>query len=43
MYRISGIGRDQFADFVRTRFYDSKDVKPFSLPCVLRYFDVDEL
>jgi len=32
-----------FTDFVRTRLYDPKDVKPFSLPGVLRYFDVDEL
>ncbi|MGH7955377.1 MAG: alpha/beta hydrolase family protein [Opitutaceae bacterium] len=33
----------KFTDFVRTRLYDTKDVKPFSLPGVLRYFDVDEL
>jgi hypothetical protein len=32
-----------FADFVRTRHYDSKDIKPFILPGVLRYFDLDEL
>jgi len=32
-----------FADFVRTRAYDAKDLKPFILPGVLRYFDVDEL
>ena len=33
----------KFTDFVRTRAYDSKDIKPFILPGVLRYFDVDEL
>jgi len=33
----------RFSDFVRTRSYDSKDVKPFILPGVLRYFDIDEL
>jgi hypothetical protein len=33
----------KFVDFVRTRVYDSKEVKPFSLPGVLRYFDIDEL
>ena len=33
----------KFTDFVRTRSYDSNDIKPFSLPGVLRYFDVDEL
>ena len=33
----------KFSDFVRTRFYDLKDIKPFILPGVLRYFDVDEL
>lgn len=33
----------KFSDFVRTRFYDLKDIKPFVLPGVLRYFDVDEL
>ena len=32
-----------FTDFVRTRSYDAKDIKPFILPSVLRYFDVDEL
>jgi hypothetical protein len=32
-----------FTDFVRTRSYDSKGIKPFVLPGVLRYFDVDEL
>ena len=32
-----------FSDFVRTRSYDSKGIKPFILPGVLRYFDVDEL
>jgi hypothetical protein len=32
-----------FTDFVRTRTYDAKDVKPFILPGVLRFFDVDEL
>jgi cephalosporin-C deacetylase-like acetyl esterase len=32
-----------FADFVRTRSYDAKGIKPFILPGVLRYFDVDEL
>lgn len=33
----------KFADFVRTRSYDSKDIYPFTLPGVLRYFEVDEL
>ena len=33
----------KFADFVRTRSYDPKGIKPFILPGVLRYFDVDEL
>jgi cephalosporin-C deacetylase-like acetyl esterase len=33
----------KFADFVRTRSYDAKGIKPFILPGVLRYFDVDEL
>ena len=33
----------KFTDFVRTRAYDSKGIKPFVLPGVLRYFDVDEL
>lgn len=33
----------RFTDFVRTRSYDSKDIKPFIFPGVLRYFDVDEL
>ena len=32
-----------FTDFVRTRSYDAKGIKPFILPGVLRYFDVDEL
>ena len=32
-----------FTDFVRTRFYDSKNIKPFILPGVLRYLDIDEL
>lgn len=32
-----------FTDFVRTRWYDATDIKPFILPGVLRYFDVDEL
>ena len=32
-----------FTDFVRTRAYDANDIKPFILPGVLRYFDVDEL
>ena len=32
-----------FRDFVRTRSYDSSDVKPYILPGVLRYFDIDEL
>lgn len=32
-----------FTDFVRTRSYDSNEVKPFVLPGVLRYFDIDEL
>jgi hypothetical protein len=32
-----------FTDFLRTRSYDSKDLKPYILPGVLRYFDVDEL
>jgi len=32
-----------FTDFVRTRAYDSKGIRPFILPGVLRYFDVDEL
>lgn len=33
----------KFSDFVRTRAYDSKDIKPFILPGVLRYFDLDDL
>jgi hypothetical protein len=33
----------RFTDFVRTRFYDAKDLKPYILPGVLRYFDLDEL
>jgi hypothetical protein len=33
----------RFSDFVRTRAYDAKDIKPFILPGVLRYFDLDEL
>ena len=33
----------KFGDFVRTRTYDTRDIKPFFLPGVLRYFDVDEL
>ena len=33
----------KFSDFVRTRSYDSKGIKPFILPGVLRYFDLDEL
>ncbi len=33
----------KFADFVRTRSYDTKNIKPFFLPGVLQYFDVDEL
>jgi hypothetical protein len=33
----------RFTDFVRTRSYDSKDLKPFVLPGVLRFFDIDEL
>jgi hypothetical protein len=33
----------EFSDFVRTRSYDSKGIKPFVLPGVLRYFDLDEL
>jgi hypothetical protein len=32
-----------FTDFVRTRSYESKDIKPFILPGVLRYFDLDEI
>ena len=32
-----------FTEFVRTRSYDARDIKPFILPGVLRYFDVDEL
>jgi hypothetical protein len=32
-----------FTEFVRTRAYDSKDIKPYILPGVLRYFDIDEL
>jgi hypothetical protein len=32
-----------FSEFVRTRFYDSKGLKPFILPGVLRYFDLDVL
>ena len=32
-----------FTDFVRTRAYDATDIKPFILPGVLRFFDVDEL
>jgi hypothetical protein len=33
----------RFADFVRSRNYDARDVKSFLFPGVLRYFDVDEL
>ena len=32
-----------FTDFVRTRSYDAKDLKPYILPGVLRYFDIGEL
>jgi hypothetical protein len=32
-----------FGDFVRARVYDTRDVKSFLLPGVLRYFDLDEL
>ena len=32
-----------FTEFVRTRAYDATDIKPFILPGVLRFFDVDEL
>ena len=33
----------KFTDFVRTRSYEAKDLKPYILPGVLRYFDIDEL
>jgi hypothetical protein len=33
----------KFSDFVRSRSYDSRGIKPFVLPGVLRYFDLDEL
>ncbi len=36
-------GRFAFTDFVRSRLYESRDVKTFILPGVLRYFDVDDL
>ncbi|MSU24983.1 MAG: hypothetical protein EXS32_14340 [Opitutus sp.] len=36
-------GGFKFGDFVRTRTYDAKDIKSFTLPDVLRYFDLDEL
>ncbi len=32
-----------FADFVRTRSYDTRDIKPYFLPGVLRHFDTNEL
>lgn len=32
-----------FTELVRTRVYDANDIKPFILPGVLRYFDIDEL
>lgn len=32
-----------FSDYVRTRTYDTADVKTLMLPGVLRYFDFDEL
>jgi hypothetical protein len=35
--------RFKFRDFVRTRSYDAKDLKPYILPGVLRYFEIDEL
>ncbi len=44
--RVSGCEWNEgfrFADFVRTRFYDTADIKPYFLPGVLRYFDVDQL
>ncbi len=31
-----------FGDFVRTRLYESRDVKSFILPGVLQHFDLDE-
>lgn len=36
-------GSFTFASFVRTRSYDTKDIKPMFLPGVLKYFDLDEL
>lgn len=33
----------KFSDFVRSRLYDAREVKTFSLPGVLRHFDLDEL
>lgn len=33
----------RFADVVKNRNYDPTDIKPFILPGVLRYFDLDEL
>jgi hypothetical protein len=32
-----------YRDFLRSRSYDSRGIKPFVLPGVLRYFDLDEL
>jgi hypothetical protein len=32
-----------FTEFVRTRSYNAKNLKPFILPGVLRYLDIDEL
>ena len=36
-------GGFRFSDFVRMRSYDANDLKPYILPGVLRYFDIDEL
>lgn len=33
----------KFADFVRTRSYDTADIKTYTLPGVLRFLDLDEL
>jgi hypothetical protein len=32
-----------YRDFLRSRSYDSRGIKPFVLPGVLRYFDLDDL
>ncbi|WP_414660328.1 alpha/beta hydrolase family protein [Horticoccus sp. 23ND18S-11] len=33
----------RYADFVRSRTYEAKDLRPYLLPGVLRHFDLDDL